>query len=264
MSVVPRDAASVMLLRDDTSRGGIEVLMVRRHAHSDFAGDMHVFPGGAVEESDCERDVAELCAGMGPEEAMSIIGDAPSPARALGILVAGIRETFEEAGILLASEASGELVACTGERAARFDALREAVMNNQLSFTEMVAGENLKLAVDRLTYFAHWITPELSPIRFDTHFFLAPAPTGQNAFHDNVETTAHLWITPPEALERNERGEFAMLPPTIVNLMALKRFSRVEDALATVAQEDVPAIRPQVSFEGGEVRLLLPGDPDYH
>ena len=263
MPVVPRDAASLILLRNDPASGSIEMLMVRRHARSDFAGDMHVFPGGAVEDSDCTEGIAALCAGIGPEEAVSILGDAPSAARALGTFVAGIRETFEEAGILLASEASGEMVACTGERVAHFATLRAELMADRLSFAEMIAGENLKLAVDRLIYFAHWVTPELSPIRYDTHFFLASAPQCQDAFHDNVETTDHMWITPQEALERNERGEFAMLPPTIINIMALKRFSAVEDALGTVAGEDVPAIRPQVSFEGGEMRLLLPGDPDY-
>jgi len=263
MPAVARDAASVILLRDNPSRGSIEVLMVRRHARSDFAGDMHVFPGGGVEESDCEEDMAGLCAGIDPEGAMSIIGDAPSPTRALGIFVAGIRETFEEAGILLACEASGELVSNQGKRAARFAALRKAIEDEQLSFKEMIAGEDLKLAADRLTYFAHWITPELSPIRFDTRFFLASAPPHQNALHDNVETTDHLWIAPQEALERNESGSFSMLPPTMINLGALTPFSTVEDALTSAAGEDVPVIFPKVSFEGGRVRLLLPDDPDY-
>ena len=263
MPAVTRDAASVILLRDGSSRGSIEILMVRRHARSDFAGDMHVFPGGGVEESDCEEDMAGLCAGIGPEGAMSIIGDAPSPARALGFFVAGIRETFEEAGILLAREASGELVSCKGKRAARFATFRAAIKDEQLSFEEMIAREGLKLAVDRLVYFAHWITPELFPIRFDTRFFLAPAPPHQNALHDNVETTDHLWITPQEALKRNERGSFSMLPPTMINLGALAPFSTVEDALTSAEGEDVPVIFPKVSFEGGRVRLLLPEDPDY-
>jgi 8-oxo-dGTP pyrophosphatase MutT (NUDIX family) len=263
MPAVARDAASVILLRGNSSPGSIEILMVRRHARSDFAGDMHVFPGGAVEETDCEEGMAGLCKGISPEDAMSIIGDVPSPARALGLFVAGIRETFEEAGILLARQVSGELVSYQGKRAARFAAFREAIRDKQFSFYGIIARENLELAVDSLVYFAHWITPELSPIRFDTRFFLAPAPPNQNAFHDNVETTDHLWITPREALERNENGTFAMLPPTIVNLMALARFSTVEEALVSTAGRDIPVVAPQVSFEGGRMRLLLPEDPDY-
>lgn len=263
MPAVLRDAASVILLRDASSQGSIEILMVRRHARSEFAGDMHVFPGGEVEEFDCDEDMAELCAGMGPEGAMSIIGDASSPARALGVFIAGIRETFEESGILLAREASGELVSCKGKGAARFANFREAIRDKRLSFREMIAGEGLELALDHLVYFAHWITPELSPIRFDARFFLAPAPPHQNALHDDFETTAHLWITPQEALERNERGTFSMLAPTIANLGALTCFSAVKEALASPAGQDVPAIVPRISFEGGRMRVLLPGDPDY-
>jgi 8-oxo-dGTP pyrophosphatase MutT (NUDIX family) len=263
MPVIPKDAASVILLRDDPSGGSFEVLMVRKHARSEFAGDMHVFPGGAVEESDCGEGMAALCTGIGPDDALSILGDLPSPARALGIFVAGVRETFEEAGILLARETSGELVSCKGKRAAHFATLRKALLDGRLSFQEMIAGEGLMLALDRLVHFAHWITPELSPIRFDTHFFLAPAPPGQKASPDSVETTAHLWISPREALDRNERGTFAMLPPTIVNLMALTRFSTVEETMATTAGEDIPVIAPKVSFRDGNMRLILPGDPDY-
>ncbi len=257
-----RDAASIILLRDRPRGSGMEVLMVRRNARSDFAGDMQVFPGGAIEECDCGEEVAGLCDGLGAQEAMSIIEDAPSPARALGFFVAGIRETFEEAGILLAREASGEPVSCAGERAARFVAYREAMRNEKLSFNQVIEREGLKLAVDSLVYFAHWITPEISPIRFDTRFFLAPSPSCQDALHDDYETTGHLWIAPGEALARNESGDFPMLPPTIVNLMALARYDSVEGALCSLAGRDVPVILPRVSFEGGRARLHLPEDPD--
>jgi 8-oxo-dGTP pyrophosphatase MutT (NUDIX family) len=263
MPAIARDAASIMLLRDEPDRGGIEVLMVRRHAMSDFAADMYVFPGGGLEEGDCEERITALCEGIGPEDAMSIITDAPSPTCALGLFVAGIRETFEETGILLAREASGEFVSCRGERAARFAALREAARDGRLSFEEMIAGEDLKLATGSLTYFAHWITPELSPIRFDTRFFLAPAPPCQDALHDNLETTGHVWITPRQALQRNESGAFPMLPPTMINLMAIADFPTVEDALHTSAGEEIAAILPKLSFEDGKLRLLLPDDPEY-
>jgi 8-oxo-dGTP pyrophosphatase MutT (NUDIX family) len=264
MPVEAKDAASIMLLRDAAGREeGIEVLMVRRHARSDFAADVYVFPGGAVEKSDCEEGMAALCDGIGPEEAGSIITDAPSPARALGIFIAGIRETFEEAGLLLARDSSGELVSCVGEKAAHFDALREELKEVRLTFREMIAGEGLKLATGSLAYFAHWITPELSPIRYDTRFFLAPAPPCQDALHDNLETTEHLWISPGEALERNESGEFPMLPPTVINLMALARFPTVGEAMRSPAGEEVAAILPRLSFEDGRLRLLLPDDPEY-
>jgi len=262
MPAVARDAASVILLRNNYSGDGIDVLMVRRHARSDFAGDMHVFPGGAVEEADCEEGMASLCDGMCTEDAASILGDVSDPARALGLFVAGIRETFEEAGILLARESSGEFVSYRDERAAHFAAIREALRDEKLAFNDMIAAENLKLAAGSLVYFAHWITPEFSPIRFDTRFFLAPAPQYQEALHDNVETTAHLWITPQEALARSENGTFAMLPPTIINLMALTRFSTVQEALHASAGQEIPVVAPQVSFEDGKLRLHIPEDGD--
>jgi hypothetical protein len=216
-----------------------------------------------LEEADCEEDVAELCAGLGPEDAMSIIGEAPSPQRALGFFVAGIRETFEEAGILLAWEHSEELVSLKGERADAFAAYRKEMMDGRLSFIQMITREGLKLAVDRLVYFAHWITPEFMPVRFNTRFFLTTAPPHQEASHDNVEAVDHLWITPQEALKRAESGTFPMLPPTIVNLMALTRFAGVEETLASAEGKDVEVINPRIDFEDGRARLVLPEDPDY-
>ncbi|NPV60118.1 MAG: NUDIX hydrolase [Actinobacteria bacterium] len=263
MTAVPRDAATVILMRGSEGGKGIEVLMVRRSGSSDFAAGMHVFPGGGVEEGDCRREVAALCAGLGPEEAASILGDVSDPSLCLGIFVAAVRETFEETGILMARDASGNLVDCRGEAAGRYAAYREALKEGRIGFTEMIAREGIELALDRLVYFAHWITPEVSPIRFDTRFFLAAAPPCQVAAHDEIETTDHVWISPEEALKKNREGTFAMLPPTMVNLMALERFSSVDEALAYAAGREVPTISPRVVVEGGRMRLVLPGDPDY-
>jgi len=262
MPAEPRDATSVIIMRDTARGEGVEILLLRRHAGSDFAGGMHVFPGGVLEESDCEEDMAALCDGISPERAASIIGDAPTPLRALGFFVAGIRETFEETGILLARDSSGELVDLREERSAGLAACREAMIHNPPAFREMLEGEGLKLAADRLRYFAHWVTPEIFSLRFDTRFFLAAVPPFQEVSHDNREITAHLWIAPREALERCNSGRLAMLPPTIVNLMALARFSSVDDALASAEGKDVPVISPRVTMEDGRPRLLLPTDPD--
>lgn len=263
MPVVPKDAASVLLLRDAPG-GGIQVLMVRRSGSSDFAAGMHVFPGGGVEEHDCGERMAALCEGMGPGGAMDLVYDAPSQARALGILVAGIRETFEETGILLACDDSGGLVDCAGGRAARLETYRREMKEGRLTFAEMLEREGLKPAVDRLVYFAHWVTPEISPIRYDTRFFLAAAPPCQAALHDGVETTDHLWISPQEALERHGRGGFAMLPPTAFNLRALERFSTVGEALSSAVGKEIPCITPRVSFEGGGWKLVIShGTRDY-
>lgn len=262
MPAVPRDASSVILLRDASTRGGMETLMLKRNDRSGFAGGMYVFPGGMVEECECGEGAAGLCAGVSPEDASSIIEDARTPRRALAFFVAGIRETFEETGILLAYGASGEPVSLQGKRKERFEAYRVEMRDDCLAFQEMIAEEGLVLAVDRLVYFAHWITPEFSPVRFDTHFFLAPAPPLQDASPDNVEMTAHVWIAPREAMKRNENGTLPMLPPTVVNLMSLDRFTSVDEALASTASEDISAISPQIRFEGGRAKLVLPPDTD--
>lgn len=260
---VPRDAASVILLRDSHGGGALEVLMVRRSGSSDFAASMHVFPGGVVEEHDCGEKMAALCTGLDIERAAALLPDASSPERALGIMVAGIRETFEETGILLAGDRSGRLLSYRKGASKRFTSYRRDMKEGRISFREMLEREGLRLALDRLVYFAHWITPEVSPVRYDTRFFLALAPPGQDARHDEVETTGHFWIGPSEALERCRNGELAMLPPTVANLMALTRFSRAEEALAWADGRDVPVVTPRVSLEGGRVRLILPGDVDF-
>ncbi len=253
----------MILLRDAPRKGGIEVLMLKRSESSDFAASMHVFPGGGVEEQDCGEEMAALCHGLNVVQASLLLPDASSPERALGILVAGIRETFEETGILLARELSGRLLSCREETPSRFAYYRRELQEGRISFRDMLEKENLRLALDRLVYFAHWITPEISPVRYDTRFFLAPAPPGQDARHDDLEATDHLWISPSQALERCREGKLAMLPPTVSNLMDLARFSCLEEVLAYAAGRNVRAVMPRVSLEDGRVRLILPGDADH-
>lgn len=264
MTAVPKDAATVLLLRETVgAQPGIEVLMVKRHIKSEFAGDAYVFPGGGVEDTDYEKSTEGICSGLTLEQARAIIKDTPHPDRALGFFVAAIRETFEEAGILLAYQGANELLSFDKEKAARFISHRAEMQENHLSFAEMVCNEGLMLAVDQLSYFAHWITPEFSPIRFDTHFFLAPAPLAQEAIHDAVETTAHIWISPHEAIEKSTQGQFSMLPPTVANLRVLAEFSSVDEAISRTRNKEVPTILPKAVFEDGKMRVLMPGDPGY-
>lgn len=196
MAAEPRDASSLILLRSGPSGESMEVLMVRRSSRGGFAGGMHVFPGGSVEPFDCEGRVAGLCEGVSSETALSVIGDAPSPGRAMGLYVAGVRETFEETGIMLARTAAGEIVSCRGEMADKLASFRDEMAAGRLSFDDIIAREGLKLALDSLVYFAQWITPEVSPVRFDNRFFLAQAPDCQEALHDDIETTCHGWVSP--------------------------------------------------------------------
>lgn len=238
MPATPRNAATVMLIRD-SDRQEMEVLMVQRSLESDFCPGVYVFPGGALEPADYAPGVEELCSGMSSAQARSIIKDAGTDGQALGLFVAGIREVFEEVRLLLAYQGKGQTLAFSIEEETRFSDHRRSLEAGDFSFTEMVRRERLTLAVDRLAYFAHFITPPASPIRFSTRFFVAVAPPGQIPEHDERETTGSRWITPRAALEGSARGQFPLIRPTIVNLQALAAFSSCDEVLADARSRDV-------------------------
>ena len=194
-----------------------------------------------------------------------------APRRGLGgprLLRRGVRECFEEAGILLAYPAGatgGDLYRPhdfdAESRLARF---RVEVNAGRVGFLEACQKAGVSLAVDRVLYFSHWITPEPAPKRYDTRFFTACVPPGQTAIHDDYETVETVWIRPIDALERSEAGEFDLIFPTIKNLQAISRFQTPAELLeAAEAAEHVPAVLPRVISDGNGVRIVLPGDPDY-
>ncbi|MGH7210556.1 MAG: NUDIX hydrolase, partial [Acetobacteraceae bacterium] len=166
-----RPAATIMLLRDGTE--GMEVFMVVRHHQIDFASGALVFPGGRAEPGD-----SAVAAGPRGGRAPGLDGDG------LALRIAGIREAFEECGVLLAHPrgATGPL-----------DAARLASLRQGMDFAALLDAENLELATELLTPFAHWITPPMMPKRFDTHFFLVPAPADQLAVHDGAESVDSVW-----------------------------------------------------------------------
>jgi len=156
----------------------------------------YVFPGGRIEAADYSRKAERICHELSFKQAQDIIAGTSPPEKALAFFVAAIRETFEEAGILLAYREIPDFVAFDEDEKMRFTKYREEVRKDPFSFATIIAREGLKLATEKLFYFAHWITPEISPIRFDTRFFVAAAPSKQEALEDELETTAHMWITP--------------------------------------------------------------------
>jgi 8-oxo-dGTP pyrophosphatase MutT (NUDIX family) len=258
-----RDAATVMLVRDGAD-GRLEVFMLRRNLNSDFVGGAYVFPGGAVDPADYHADLEPICEGRTDVDASTALGLQP-PEGGLAYWVAAVRECFEEAGVLLAYDADGAIVDFRDpEVAKRFDAHRSAVDNGERRLVEICEEEGLRLAVDSMHYFSHWITPVGPPRRYDTRFFVAAAPVGQVALHDDRETIANCWIAPTEALRRCKAGEFEMILPTIRNLEAIARSETAADVLAAAsALETIPAVLPRVVDDGGGMRILLPGDPGY-
>lgn len=256
MVVQPRLAAAVMLLRDAAAGEGIEVFMVRRVIQSDFMPDVYVFPGGSVTADDRAAELAEgVCTPVAPSsadpEGRTMLGN--------GTRAAAIRELFEEAGVLLAYR-TGEILAIGDQDVPRFAAYRQAFHQRRGSLVEMAHAENLMLATDRLGYFAHWITPEGMPKRFDTHFFLITAPAEQQAAHDRLETSEGIWIAPAEALVRFERGGFPLVFATIHQLRELAAFGSVKEALESTATQHVPTRIPILVQEDGKARVYLQED----
>ena len=173
---VPRDAATVILVRPRAAVGGVEVFLLRRTEALEFAPGACVFPGGSVDERDADPAIADAgWVGPAPAEIGRLLGISAGRARAL--VCAAVRETFEESGVLLAGPAPAELVA---------DGVvpvedRQRLLNGWLSLGELLSRHGLALRADLLTPWARWITPEISPRRFDTWFFAAALPPGQLA-----------------------------------------------------------------------------------
>src|SRR5687768_15737990 len=190
-----------MLLRDGDA--GLEVFMVQRHLNSDFVGGAYVFPGGAVDQEDA-GDLDELCWGADPARADHLMGCE----HGLKFYVAAVRELFEEAGVLLAYDRDGQWIESWDPAdIARFAEHRRRLNDRQASMTEVARAEGLRMAVDRLVLFSHWVTPPGPPRRFDTRFFLAAMPGLQDPLHDENETVDSMWVRPADALERAGRGE---------------------------------------------------------
>lgn len=260
--LVPRDAATVMLVRDGDD--GLEVFMLRRHLDSAFVGGAYVFPGGAVDDADRHVDLEAVCVGRSDADASRMLGLDP-PRGGLAFWVAGIREAFEEAGVLLAYGRDGSIIDWSDPAvAARFAEHRKAVDTGERRLVDVCAEEGLQLAVDSMHYFSHWITPVGPPRRFDTRFFVARAPEGHAYLHDERETIDNTWVRPADAVERQQKGELDIIFPTLRSLEAIGRFATTDDLLAAaVAVEQVPTMIPRVVKDGDGMRILLPGDDGY-
>jgi len=255
MSAPARPASTVVLAR--RSADGFEVFLVRRHDNIAFMGGAHVFPGGRVDEGDALDDPHVCCDPVVDPRMRD-----RTAAEATAFQVAAVRELFEEAGVLLARDAGGEIVRIEADAAPRFAAYRQALLGSSLTLREILGRERLRVALDALALFAHWVTPVVEMRRFDTYFFFAVAPESQTATHDEQEMTHGLWIAPHEALERCLRNEIALPPPTWTTLRALSRVSAVEDAWHWARRQPVPLVQPcfQENADGSRI-VMLPGDP---
>ncbi len=256
--VTPLPAATVILLRDGPVSP--EVLMLQRHARSEFLPDTYVFPGGRVEEADFE--LADRVGSLSGASAAERLGGGRTPREALAFVVAAIRETFEESGILLARR-RGEHALVDAATADSLAHHRLGMQEGATSFREIVLAGDLELAGDGLAAHAHWITPEMVPQRFDTLFFTAVAPQGQLAAHDGVEATDHVWIRPDDALLRARAGKLRIIFPTLANLETLLGFRTASEVLESSRKRPLVPVLPRMVERNGERVLVIPEDAGY-
>ena len=258
LSLTP--AATVLLVRDCGDE--LEVLMVKRSKRPPF-GNLYVFPGGKIDESDKDLNITNFCNGLNDEQASIKLGVNEG---GLSYWVACVRECFEEVGILLAKKNNGQELDLNGADKHKFNNYRRMLLENKISLFEICKKENLSLNLNNIEPFSHWITPEIEIKRFDTRFFIAYIPAKQTERHDGNELTDSVWISPKKALDRSLNGEMPMIMPTISNLQQCLEFDSGQKLLehqSKLTNDDIPSILPKFFKNEGKWVGLLPGDEDY-
>lgn len=241
--VEARDASTIVVVRDGDD--GIEAYLMRRQTSMAFAAGMYVFPGGGLMATDADPDIPWF--GPSAQEWAERLNCAPDLAR--GLVVAAVRETFEETGILLAGPDGQTVVSDTS--GADMQAARRALDAGEMAFADFLTERGLVLRADLLGAWAHWITPEFEPRRYDTRFFVAVLPAGQSVGEISREADRAGWTPLTRALEAAEAGEVAMMPPTISTCRDVSAFT-ADTVLAAAAARTIRTVLPQLVLVDGE------------
>jgi len=259
----PIPSATILLIREPRGSGeaagpapagpsAFEVFMVQRHHQVDFASSALVFPGGKVDPSDRDPALRARCAGAGAFDDETV-----------AYRIAAVRETFEESGVLVA-RARGAAGLVPAARALEIEARWRGPLNEKrVQFGEIAAAEDLELALDALVLFAHWITPEFMPKRFDTHFYLVSVPHDQAAVHDGGESVDSRWIAPTQALADGAAGRLSIIFPTRMQLAKLARATSVADALERAVHAPVVPVLPTIGKGASGPVIRIPAEADY-
>lgn len=246
--VQPRPAATVVILRDGPT--GLETFMVVRHHEIDFASGALVFPGGKVDKPDADpfwRDRAPKV-GATPEHAYWI---------------AAARETFEEAGLLLARRRGAATLLSQRDTHDIIVKYRAKLLKHEGTFADMVRAEDLEIATDMMVHYAHWITPVGVPKRFDTHFLMVDAPEDQIGAADGSESVDGLWISPAQAIADGNSGKRTLVPATRMNLSKITPFATVAEAMAATRASNVVTVLPQVERRPDGRMVRIPAEAGY-
>lgn len=267
-----RLAATVMLVRP--SEGSpFEVFMLRRSEASHFVPDVYVFPGGTLDASDLSEEAFRRARGIGEDvlraqfrmqtsPALPAPHDKASRRESAGLMVAAVRELFEEAGVLLACDTDGAPLADAyfSNKRERLHEARALVQSGRLRFEELLAELDVYANAGALELFSQWITPPVYPRRYNAHFFVALADAGQAATADTYETHDGIWIAPDAALERSSRGEFSMVYPTIKHVERLAQFKSAGALLEFARTKPIYSVMPHTP---GEHEFALPAALEY-
>lgn len=236
---MPSPAATLLLLRPEPR--GFSVFLVKRAKGSAFMPNMWVFPGGRVDAGDASVPAGST---RGGEQTIARFGFDPDHGRA--VLVAGVRETFEEAGLWLGTGAPP-------------DAARDALNDRTVTFDALLRDRSSVLDLGALHGWSRWVTPAGEPRRFDTTFLVAVAPEGLGR-HDSRETVDSGWFTPAEVLSAGI-GQMGLAPPTWWTLGELAAHGDVEQVLSAARTRDLSPVRPDLDLSDDGFAIVLPGHP---
>lgn len=251
----PRPATTVLLLRPSKpgdAGSALEVFMVVRHHQIDSFSGALVFPGGKLEDADGDKALRARCGGADK------IDDAE-----LKFRVAGVREAFEECGVLLARKRGQRALIAAADLKAIETKWRAKLAKDEASIVDMVEAEDLEIATDLMTPYAHWITPTFVPKRFDTWFFLAEAPEDQIALHDGSESTDSVWIGAQEAIDEATAGKRTLVHATTKNLELLAEGKTVAGAISAASARKIVTVQPWVEVKDGKKFLHIPEGAGY-
>ena len=252
--VPAKPAATIALLRDSPSR--MEVLLLKRDHNASFVPGAYVFPGGRVDPADWTKQTLASVDGLTTETAATRLGLVGTSPPAIAYYIAALREAFEETGILVGVGPNAQAPP-TAAASVEVEVLRNGLMEGSVSFNEALKHLSCRIDGSSIEYLAHWITPEREPRRFDTRFFAARVQTDAEPIFDPREMTEARWLSPKEALARNQGGTLPMIFPTIDTLQRLADYTTVGDALRGIGDVSIPTLMPKLVLTEKGVRLQV-------
>ncbi|MBY9017990.1 MAG: hypothetical protein KGD66_04070 [Candidatus Lokiarchaeota archaeon] len=232
MPIEPKLAATVILLRERTpdlesdDDCEFEVFMAKRHENARFMSEHHVFPGGSIDEQDSTKESRARLVGINENIINNLKEICNDPSN---LWIIATRELFEEAGILIATNKSGNSLGKIENKPKKLKKYQKKLQKNRITMTDVLTKENLYYSASNLKYFGRFITPELSPIRFDTQFFLCKFPLNQNInlFYD--ELTESLWGSPRQLIKNFKKKQIKLIFPQYSTLKRLKKFKTIQE-----------------------------------